>query len=128
MDVAWAVDEPVFTPIAWKSYPNNDSVEMGDHSLNLNFSFGGPNDVVSSAAHNTRFGSRGTPSGFTVLLRTSSDGTTRKLPPTNAVSSRLNRQSLLLAVASWAHRPSVLENLTTGGASRLVPSSVVTRW
>ena len=51
MDVAWAVDEPVFTPIAWKSYPNNDSVEMGDHSLNLNFSFGGPNDVVSSAAH-----------------------------------------------------------------------------
>ena len=90
MDVAWAVDEPVFTPIAWKSYPNNDSVEMGDHSLNLNFSFGGPNDVVSSAAHNIRFGSRGTPSGFTVLLRTSSDGTTRKLPPTDAVSSRLS--------------------------------------
>jgi Glycosyl hydrolase family 52 len=90
MDVAWATDEPVFTPIAWKSYPNNDSVEMGDHSLNLNFSFGGPNDVVSSAAHNIRFGARGRPSGFSVLLRTSSDGSTRKLPPTDAASSRLN--------------------------------------
>jgi hypothetical protein len=90
IDEAWATNEPVFTPIAWKSYPNKDSVEMGDHSLNLNFSFGGPNDVVSSAAHNIRFGARGRPSGFSVLLRTSSDGTTRKLPPTDAVSSRLS--------------------------------------
>ena len=89
MDVAWANKEPVFIPIAWKPYPGNDSVEMGDHSLNLNFSFGGPNDVVSSAAHNTRFGARGRPSGFSVLLRTSSDSKTRKLPPTDAVSSRL---------------------------------------
>ena len=89
-DEAWATDEPVFTPVAWKSYPNNDSVEMGDHSLNLNFSFGGPNDVVSSAAHNIHFGSRGSPSGFSVLLRTSSDGATRKLPPTDAISSRLS--------------------------------------
>jgi hypothetical protein len=89
MDVAWANKEPVFIPIAWKPYPGNDSVEMGDHSLNLNFSFGGPNDVVSSAAHNTRFGARGRPSGFSVLLRTSSAGKTRKLPPTDAVSSRL---------------------------------------
>jgi Glycosyl hydrolase family 52 len=90
IQVAWAVDEPMFSPVAWKSYPNNDSFEMGDHSLNMNFSFGGPNDVVSSAAHNTRFGSRGTPSGFSVLLRTSSDGTTRKLPPTDVVASRLS--------------------------------------
>src|SRR5215211_1578922 len=90
IDEAWATDEPVFTPVAWKSYPNNDSVEMGDHSLNLNFSYGGPNDVVSSAAHNTHFGSRGRPSGFSVLLRTSSDGATRKLPPTDAISSRLS--------------------------------------
>ena len=89
-NAAWADREPVFVPVAWKSYPTNDSVEMGDHSLNLNFSFGEPNDVVSSAAHNIRFGARGTPSGFSVLLRTSSDGATRKLPPTDAVSSRLS--------------------------------------
>jgi Glycosyl hydrolase family 52 len=88
MDVAWATDEPVFTPIAWESYRHNDSVEMGDHSLNLNFNFGEAN-VVSSAAHNIRFGARGTPSGFSVLLRTSSDASTRKLPPSDAASSRL---------------------------------------
>jgi hypothetical protein len=80
----------VFTPVAWKAYPNNDSVAMGDHSLNLTFSFSGPNDVVSSAAHNTRFRARGRPSGFSVLLRTSSDGITRKPPPSNAVSSPLS--------------------------------------
>jgi hypothetical protein len=90
MDVVWPNKEPVFIPITWKTYSGNDSIETGDHSLNLNFSFGGPNDVVSSAAHNTRFGARGRPSGFSVLLRTSSDGITRKLPPTDAVPSRLS--------------------------------------
>jgi hypothetical protein len=90
MDVAWTNKEPLLAPIAWKNYPGDDSVEMGDHSLNLNFSFGGPNDVVSSAAHNIRFGARGRPSGFSVLLRTSSDGITRKLPPTDAVQSQLS--------------------------------------
>jgi hypothetical protein len=89
INVAWAGGEPVFVPVAWQSYPTKDSVEMGDHALNLNFSFGQPNDVVSSAAHNIRFGERGSQSGFSVLLRTSSDGATGKLPPTDAVSSRL---------------------------------------
>jgi hypothetical protein len=90
INVAWTVGEPFFVPVAWKSYPTKDSVEMGDHALNLNFSFGEPNDVVSSAAHDIRFGQRGTPSGFSVLLRTSSDGATGKLPPTDASSSRLS--------------------------------------
>jgi Glycosyl hydrolase family 52 len=97
---AWADSEPIFAPVAWKRQPTNDSVEMGDHSLNLNFSFGEPNDVVSSAAHNIHFGTRGTPSGFSVLLRTTSDGATRELPPTEAVSSRLSSVRVGLTATS----------------------------
>ena len=88
--LAEAATGTVATPIAWKAYPANESVEMGDHSLNMNFNFGGPNNVVSSSAHNIRFGEPGTSSGYAVLLRTSSDSTTRKLPPTGAISSRLS--------------------------------------
>ncbi len=79
----------IFSPVAWKSYPHNDSVESGDHSLNLNFNFGAPNNVASSTAHLLEAASRGTPSGYSVLLRTSGDGATRKLPPTGIIDSRL---------------------------------------
>ena len=87
---ALADNGPLVSPVAWKTYPTNDSVEMGDHALNLNFNFGGPNSVISSAAHNLHYGRTGQPSGYTVLLRTSSDGATRKLPPTTASLSRLS--------------------------------------
>jgi hypothetical protein len=90
MPAAWADTGAVFAPVAWKSYPTSDSVEMGDHALNLNFNFGSPNNTVSSAAHNLKNGTTGTPSGYTVLLRTSSDGVTQKLPPTPTSLTRLS--------------------------------------
>jgi hypothetical protein len=90
VQTAWADSGGVFTPVAWKSYPTSDSVEMGDHALNLNFNFGSPNNTVSSAAHNLKNGATGTPSGYTVLLRTSSDGATQKLPPTPTSITRLS--------------------------------------
>jgi Glycosyl hydrolase family 52 len=90
VQTAWADTGGVFAPVAWKSYPASDSVEMGDHALNLNFNFGSPNNTVSSAAHNLKNGITGTPSGYTVLLRTSSDGATQKLPPTPTSITRLS--------------------------------------
>jgi hypothetical protein len=90
LQTAWADSGGVFTPVAWKSYPTSDSVEMGDHALNLNFNFGSPNNTVSSAAHNLKNGATGTSSGYTVLLRTSSDGATQKLPPTPTNITRLS--------------------------------------
>jgi hypothetical protein len=90
MQTAWADSGDVFNPVAWKSYPTSDSVEMGDHALNLNLNFSSPNNTVSSAAHNLKNGATGTPSGYTVLLRTSSDGATQKLPPTPTSITRLS--------------------------------------
>ena len=67
-------------PDQWLNDPVTDSIENGDHALDLNFNFG-VSSVVSSAAHDYSAGERGTDAGFTALVHTA-DGTTGKLPPT----------------------------------------------
>jgi hypothetical protein len=111
----------------WVSYPNNDSIEQGDGSLDLvtNFASSVSNVTSSTAPLASSTAVTAVNSGLTALLRTS-DGSTGALPPNSSAEPLLSSTRVGLrpttTVIEGAHSGLTLDLAET---KPYVPSSTI---